>query len=85
MHFLLEHLQQCSVCDLHIQIKRVKKIPIKKPNGRTHHTEDKKKGRPKDAQLAGTKEGRELVPLTRLKLDEEKRKCAGLAQENGFG
>jgi hypothetical protein len=51
----------------------------------TLKTKKKGGGRPKDAQLAGTKEGRELVPLTRLKLDEEKRKHAGLAQENGFG
>jgi len=87
MHFLYVRASPAvlSMCDLQIKIKRAKRNSIRKPNGRTHHTEDKR-GRPRDAQLAGTKEGRELVPLRRLKLDEEKRKkCAGLAQENGFG
>jgi hypothetical protein len=68
-----------------VNLKFSKRNSIKKPNGRDP-SHWRQKGRPRDAQLAGTKEGRALVPLRRLKFDEEKgKKCAGLAQENGFG
>jgi len=74
---IIGHAKKCAKKGCEFNQKTCEfKILQKKFNKKTQWQDPshwRQKGRPRDAQLAGgTKEGRELVPLRRLKFDERK-------------